>query len=229
MQKEASPRQSAIKTLPEIHVVDQDPKVLLQSNGLRNSATLQPDETVDHFLKRLPVADPETANTGPWLWVHDRDRNKHHDRSDTDSFKDQGEALLNAFVKQRSTIEAQHPGMAPAGITRKMAPYRDQLVDDLRSAAVDSGVTCGKWMLFPKSADLPRCWRIVAEATSHGKLGPTSKVGTYDPYDTKDETLICVYTHDFTDVEDVRRVLDELLALNLCRSEGKRIYYKCDA
>ena len=92
-----------------------------------------------------------------------------------------------------------------------------------------SGTTCGKWMLFPKSADLPRTWRLVAEATSEGKLGITSKVGTYDPYDTKDVTLICVYTYDFTDLDDVRRVLDELVDLGLCAKGGKSIFYKSDA
>lgn len=30
-------------------------------------------------------------------------------------------------------------------------------------------------------------------------------------------------------MEDVRRVLDELLDLELCRRDGKPIYYKCDA
>ena len=84
-------------------------------------------------------------------------------------------------------------------------------------------------MLFPDSSDLPRYWRLVAEATSQGKLGPCSKVATYDPYDGKDATLICVYTHDFTDLSDVRRVLHELRNLDLCSQDGKPIYYKCDA
>lgn len=84
-------------------------------------------------------------------------------------------------------------------------------------------------MLFPNSSDLPRFWRLVAEATSQGRLGPVSKVGTHDPYDGKDATLICVYTYDFTDLDDVRRVLDELLEIQLCFKDGKPIYYKCDA
>lgn len=110
-----------------------------------------------------------------------------------------------------------------------MGPYRDQLEEDLLSAAVKTNTTCGKWMLFPNSTDLPRYWRVVAKATSEGKLGPTSKVATYESFNDKDETLICVYTDDFADVEDVRRVLDQLVDLDLCRRDGKPIYYKCDA
>ena len=84
-------------------------------------------------------------------------------------------------------------------------------------------------MLFPGPADLPRYWRLVAEATSQGKLGPTSKVATYDPHDGKVETLICVYTHTFADQGDVHRVLEQLLDLGLCTKDGKPIYYKTDA
>jgi len=193
----------------------------------------QHDETIDEFLKRLPVADPSTAAVGPWLWVRSpqvtRKRKQRKEESDEESFIVRGETLLDTFNKQRATLEAQHPKMSTGGITRKMNPYRDQLEEDLLSAAVETGTTCGKWMLFPSSTDLPRYWRVVAEATSQGRLGPVSKVGTYDPYDGKDETLICVYTYDFTDMPDVRRVLDELLELNLCRTDDRPIWYKCDA
>lgn len=193
----------------------------------------QQDETIDNFLKRLPVAEPSTSGIGPWLWVSSptvsRSRQLKQQQSDPDSFIELGMSLKSAFVKQRSKIESENAGKAVATITRKMSPYRDQLEEDLLSAAVKTGTICGKWMLFPASDDLPRYWRVVATATSEGKLGPVSKVAIPDPYDGKDETLICVYTYDFTDLEDVRRVLDELLELSLCRRDGKPIFYKCDA
>lgn len=89
------------------------------------------------------------------------------------------------------------------------------------------GITNGKWMLFPGQSDLARVWRVVATATSNGKLGPTSKVGTLDP--TAPNTLICIYTYDFSDFEDVRRVLNDIVSLGICHTNGKPIYYKCDA
>lgn len=191
----------------------------------------QQDETIDNFLRRLPVADPSTAGVGPWLWVSSPTVSRHHQGkgADPDSFIELGINLKSAFMRQRSQIESENSGKAAATITRKMGPYRDQLEEDLLSAAVKTGTTCGKWMLFPGSDDLPRYWRIVAKATAEGKLGPVSKVATPDPFNGKDETLICVYTYDFTDLEDVRRVLDELLELSLCRRDGKPIFYKCDA
>lgn len=67
----------------------------------------------------------------------------------------------------------------------------------------------------------------MATATSEGRLGSTSKSAVYDP--DKPETLICVYNDDFSDSDEVRRVLKELVNLNLCHAGGKPIYYKCDA
>lgn len=193
----------------------------------------QQDESILDFLRRLPVGDPGTAKVGPWLWVSSSQISRSHQeqrgKADPDTFIDLGEDLKRAFISKRSQTEAENPGKAQATISRKMGPYRDQLEEDLLSAAVKTYTTCGKWMLFPSSTELPRYWRVVAEATSEGKLGPVSKAATYDPYDGKDETLICAYTYDFTDIVDVRRVLDELVELDLCRRDGKGIFYKCDA
>lgn len=167
------------------------------------------------------------------MWVSNPQTSKAHKvpehRENIEAFIEAGEGLLDSFLQLKSKTESANHGKAAATITRYMRPHRDQLEEDLLRTAVENGTTCGKWMLFPDSTDLPRYWRVVAEATSQGKLGPVSKVGTYDPYDTKDATLICVYTYDFTDLKDVRRVLDELLTLNLITTDGKPIYYKCDA
>ena len=139
-------------------------------------------------------------------------------------------SLLHAFTVQKLKITAANPEKAPATITRYTKPYRETLEDDLIDLAVQTATTCGKWMLFPSLIDLARTWRLVVEATAEGKLGPTSKVATYDSNSSKDERVICVYTYDFTDSLDVRRVLDELVELGLCSGKMERgIFYKCDA
>ncbi len=194
---------------------------------LQNPASWHRGESIDDFLKRLPVADPATANVGHWLWV--RYPHQKHVEGDLESFTEISEELLDNFNKKRAKVEGENPGKPPATITRKMRPDKDLLEEDLLATAVKTRVTCGKWMLFPGPQDLQRYWRIVAQATADGKLGPVSKVGTYDPFDGKDETLICVYTYNFADMDDVRRVLDELVELQVCTRDGKPIYYKCDA
>jgi hypothetical protein len=194
------------------------------------SSSWQQHETILEFLRRLPVADPETANVGPWLWVHcSPELQDSRDDDDVDAFIDSATPLLDGLLKQRVIFEQQNPGKAVGTITRKLSPYRDQLEVDLLKTAKKFGVTSSKWMLFPKLEDLPRVWRLVAEATAEGKLGPTSKVGMWSPEDAiKGCTLICVYTRDFSDLHDVKRVMRALIELGIAKRESK-IYYKCDA
>lgn len=84
-------------------------------------------------------------------------------------------------------------------------------------------------MLFPKLEDAPRYWYKIAEATADNRLGISAKVST-GLGDVRDERLICVYTKDFSDMDDVRRVLQGLVELDLVGPDNPRgIYYKCDA
>lgn len=84
-------------------------------------------------------------------------------------------------------------------------------------------------MLFPKSEDAPRYWYKVAEATADNRLGIAAKVST-GLGEVREERLICIYTKDFSDMDDVRRVLQGLVELDLVDPRNPRgIYYKCDA
>lgn len=77
-------------------------------------------------------------------------------------------------------------------------------------------------------------WRLVCEGVVEDRLGSAAKVAVDSSIKSTaqngtSQRLICVYTKDFSDVEDVRRVLDELIELGLAPREGSSIYYKCDA
>ena len=83
-------------------------------------------------------------------------------------------------------------------------------------------------MLFPKVDDVPRYWYKVAEGTADNRLGIGAKISTGLDDDRK-ERLICIYTKDFSDMDDVRRVLQALVDMDLVSGDGRGIYYKCDA
>lgn len=186
------------------------------------------EESIVDFLRRIPVQEAPTKASGPWLWVHcpNIPRSYHQaSKAEKVSWMEDGFKLLEHFDLQRAKIATQYPNQEQAAITRKMAPYRDQLETDLLGLAVKGGCTTGKWMFFPKRNDLPRYWRLVATAVAERKLGKTAKVST----DFGEENVVCVYTYDFSDVEDVIRVLKELVELDLVSSAWKPIYYKCDA
>ncbi|KAM3413718.1 hypothetical protein BST61_g10408 [Cercospora zeina] len=171
----------------------------------------QQNESIDAFLSRKPPDDPLTTTDDGWLWVGSPTctqlpaQPRANSGLDLITFTQRGSALLKAFK------EVPNP----------------QLAEDLLALAISTSVTYGKWMLFPSAADLAQFWRLVATATAQGRLGPTSKTAVLNPNET--ETVICVYTCDFSDRNDVYRVLKALVDIGLCAASGQPIYYKCDA
>ena len=84
-------------------------------------------------------------------------------------------------------------------------------------------------MLFPRESEVNEVWRVVCEGLDADRLGIGAKVST-SGLEGDPRRLICVDTRDFTDVTDVRRVLEGLVALGLVRSDmPPEITYKCDA
>jgi len=85
----------------------------------------------------------------------------------------------------------------------------------------------GKWLIFVGSAHVDEIWGRIKRATEDGKLGPAAKVSTAKPNPNArnlENKVICVYTYDWTDEEDVKRVRQELRDLGVTR----KIPYKAD-
>ena len=85
----------------------------------------------------------------------------------------------------------------------------------------------GKWLVFVPISQTNEVWAKIKKATEDGKLGGSSKVATALPNPNateSDKKVICVYTYDWTDEEDVVRVREELRKLGVT---GK-IPYKSD-
>jgi hypothetical protein len=85
----------------------------------------------------------------------------------------------------------------------------------------------GKWMLFAYVADIDRVWEIIRDATIAGTLGIAAKVATMreNPNAASSGTkLICVYTKDCRDIEDMRQALIRLRELGF----NQRLSYKTD-
>lgn len=90
-----------------------------------------------------------------------------------------------------------------------------------------STMNSGKWLIFVDRKDVDNIWRTIKKATEDGLLGDCSKVATATPnvLATDQETkVICVYTYDWTNEKDVKRVREELRKLNIT----KKIPYKAD-
>jgi hypothetical protein len=85
----------------------------------------------------------------------------------------------------------------------------------------------GKWIIFTAVEKVDDIWDQIDKATRAGLLGPESKVSTAkpNPHSKDPKTrVICVYSYDWTDVEDVKRIRNELHKIGI----SKKIPYKSD-
>lgn len=141
-----------------------------------------------------------------------------------------GNALLQAYEDEASTLRAAHDksgAKTTAALTRKLNPLRRTLEQNIFALAKETGVTSGKWMFFPSVDYVDSVWKTVVMVLDKGELGDTAKVATDDG--SGQGRLICVYTNDFSDKADVKRVLETLVEKGLVDKESRPIYYKCDA
>lgn len=84
----------------------------------------------------------------------------------------------------------------------------------------------GKWLVFVNERDVDEVWDKIKKATEEGKLGSSAKVATAkpNPLGTQGKRVICVYTYDYKDEKDVKRVREELRKLDIT----SKIPYKAD-
>jgi len=84
----------------------------------------------------------------------------------------------------------------------------------------------GKWLVFVRPEDVDEVWARIRKAVEEGRLGHAAKVATAapNPLARPGRRVICVYTYDWTDEADVRRVREELRRLGITW----KIPYKAD-
>lgn len=100
--------------------------------------------------------------------------------------------------------------------------------NDPRGQPESERLWSGKWLWFPPMRLLDTAWDTVREATQNSLLGYCSKAATLinsRPGSDDSRRPICVYTHDWRDIEDVRRVLTALRGLGIVDV----LVYKTDA
>lgn len=191
--------------------------------------TRGPNESVANFLSRLPPSKTSELVVGPWIWAYGPSLNAVK-AGDVPSFLRKGTELLRDYEETESTLRAAHDksGAKTTGpLTRKLNIQRRELETNILTAARECDVTAGKWMFFPSASHVDSVWKTIVTAVDKGDLGGCVKVATDSG--SGQTRLICVYTHDFGDKEDVKRVLEALVEMELVDGEGRPIYYKCDA
>ena len=193
----------------------------------------QLSEPVEAFLARCPPLTTHISDLGPWIYIANPHTN-FRPNEDRAAFVTCGSQLLKDYGAERASREVSMAGKSKQTITKKLTPLRKRLETDLFAAARQNRCTSGKWMLFPPPDDVNSWWSIIARGTLAGELGHAAKVATDGASAEKKARLICVYTHDFEDTADVKRVLESLEGMGLVKKKGpmgdeRGIYYKADA
>ncbi|QKX62970.1 uncharacterized protein TRUGW13939_10138 [Talaromyces rugulosus] len=191
------------------------------------------NEPIHEFTSRLRPSDAICAELlGPWIRVRYPFTKEETSDEEIARFVSQGRRLLYDFEEDKSNLEVAHAksnAKSTAPLTRKLNTMRKTLEKKLLSMARERGVTDGKWMFFKPPGQIDEYWTTIAATTSRGELGIQAKVATSSSSASSSDRVICVYTHDWEDKRDVRRVLEKSVTLGLVREDQKPIYYKCDA
>jgi hypothetical protein len=143
-----------------------------------------------------------------------------YDREMTDG-KESVRGRREASMKKPETLLSSEP--MPSQITAEYWLYAVRKRGQYPKATAKSG----KWLVFVPVSRVDEVWAKIREATEDGRLGDSAKVATAKPNSNATDPskkVICVYTYDRTDEEDVRRIRDELRALGIV----SKIPYKTD-
>ncbi|KAH8661662.1 hypothetical protein BGZ60DRAFT_413637 [Tricladium varicosporioides] len=202
-------------------------------------------ESVNEFLNRLRPASTRVSQGIPWIYIANpyckaptavKNENGQHissegppdEESNWAKFVVLGNQLLEQLRIVKNNIEKQKKGSSQSNITKAINKEKEAIVKRVLDTAVELHCTSGKWMLFCPPNEINSVWEVVARAVANNELGSAAKVAPDDGNDRKPR-LICIYTKDFSDMEDVTRVLVKLKDLGVVDNRGKNIYYKCDA
>lgn len=208
---------------------DTSPTPVLFNPGQGSPDAWQLGESVDDFVGRLPPLSTSVF-TCTWIWAHNpyvdvRDKNKVVSHR-VDDFRTRGSELLGQSLQAREQLQSKYLQGPKAMLTKSLNAESKALQQRINDLAIECGILSGKWMLFPKLEEVTAVWKKVVDGVINNRLGPTAKVA---PDEGKPgDRLICIYTKDFRDEDDVSRVLLELETMGLLTS-GRSIYYKSDA
>lgn len=90
----------------------------------------------------------------------------------------------------------------------------------------ESSDSSGKWCIFRSAAEIDEAWCVVSRLVMDGKL-LAAKVSTAQSvvFGGYDRHVICVYTQDWRDEQEVQRVREVLRAAGF----NERLQYKRDS
>ncbi|KAI1458545.1 DUF1917-domain-containing protein [Annulohypoxylon moriforme] len=202
-------------------------------------------ETIEDFVARVPPATTDETPQNQWIWVCNpyisrkkksessnqqirgcEDEAPEEEGADLPKVVEGGMARLH-FASEYINM-CKNSGNNINFIARECRTAGMDAAKDILNLAQAHRVKCGKWMLFCNTFEVNEVWQTIAKATANNELGIGAKVAPRRTTDKRTERLICVYTADFSDTQDVKRVAEKLKKLGLVQANDRPLYYKPD-
>lgn len=166
------------------------------------------DETLDEWLEAVRPSQVSSSQCA-WISVNNvtpKSPGYHQPPTNTSSLD-----LLDTSQYHQALNKIDH---IVASKGRVKGCEKQECVDSILEIAKARGDTTGKWMLFCRPQYIDEVWSRVAKETANGNLGCAAKVGPAFGVGEK-PILICVYVQDFTNRDEVKRVLWKLQEMRL--------------
>ena len=117
----------------------------------------------------------------------------------------------NPYLKKTDDLDLiDEPGLDQAW--DNLCAIRQPTAADLDELAQRFNMLTGKWMVFAQFDRIDFVWSRIASATHAGTLGISAKVS---PRADSGSHVICIYTGDYTDKDDVDKVRGGLRRLGM--------------
>ncbi len=179
-----------------------------------------------HIEKLEKYSDAKPSQVSDTFWiVAVRKKGKYPNKS---QLKASNERRTKVFENHPKVIESEDEEFAHKGGNYLLDAQGNSIhmddVDDELSAQMPGS---GKWLIFIDRTQVDNIWARIKRATEEGKLGDGAKVSTAktNPNSTDlSKNVICVYTYDWTDKDDVMRIREELRQIGITW----KIPYKSD-
>lgn len=174
------------------------------------------DECVDcHLSSNLP----SRVSDVPWVWAVDFGRVWR-----TPTLKRDSETIEIAGAVVNGRFEIRDDGQTLRLLLKNRHYEVPLTMEALDSLAQRTGITMGKWLVWRARADIDDAWKLIAKGCFEHTLGADAKVSTASEASSEVRHVICVYTRNYLDVEDVKRVRGLLRDMGF----AERLCYKPD-
>jgi len=162
-----------------------------------------------------------------WIHVHSRDLRNEEDNKEKLSDEEYAKMIFEEDKKFHDRI-GRIVGEKKDKIQR-INRNGEKIISPLSKDTIDviaeeANCKVGKWMLFIPKEKVDIIWNKIADAVLNNNLGSCISAKVATALQGKDIHVICVYTEDYLNTNDVMNVREKLRELGF----NQTLYYKPD-